>query len=97
MEMFLESMKQEIDDYQEENKNVDKDGNDCPKEIEENEDHEVINFNEDLLCEHDALKTVDSSRRVIPQEAWLILRKYFPDSKEYPIGSQSCSICEVDL
>ncbi|XP_067214471.1 ubiquitin carboxyl-terminal hydrolase 48-like isoform X2 [Linepithema humile] len=95
MEMFLEDMKQKIDDCQEENKNVDKDGNDCPKEIEENEDHEVIiNFNEDLLCEHDALKTADSSRRVIPQEAWLILRKYFPDSKEYPIGSQSCLICE---
>lgn len=98
MEIFLEGMEQEIDDCQEENKNVDKDSNDCPKEIEENEDNEaIINFNEDLLCEHDALKTADSSRRIIPQETWLIIRKYFPDSKEYPIGSKSCSICEVDL
>jgi len=93
-------MEQEMDDCQdvpqEESKNVDKDSNDCPKEVEENEENEIIiNFNEDLLCEHNSLKTADSSRRVIPQEAWLILRKYFPDSKEYSIGSSSCAICEV--
>lgn len=69
---------------------------DCLKEVDENEENEtIINFNEDLLCEHNSLKTADSSRRVIPQEAWLILRKYFPDSKEYPIRSSSCLICEV--
>lgn len=102
METFLEGIEQEMDDGQytpshEESKSVDKDGNDCPKEaIEENEENEaIINFNEDLLCEHNSLKTADSSRRVIPQEAWTILRKYFPDSKEYAIQSPSCSICEV--
>ncbi|GAB1862262.1 ubiquitinyl hydrolase 1 [Camponotus japonicus] len=99
IETFQEDMEQEMDDCQdvpqEESKNVDKDGNDCPKEVEENEENEIIiNFNEDLLCEHNSLKTADSSRRVIPQEAWLILRKYFPDSKEYSIGSSSCAICE---
>lgn len=100
METFQEGMEQEMDDCQdvphEDSKNVDKDGNDCLKEVDENEENEIIiNFNEDLLCEHNSLKTADSSRKVIPQEAWSILRKYFPDSKEYPIGSQSCLICEV--
>ncbi|XP_018404370.1 PREDICTED: ubiquitin carboxyl-terminal hydrolase 48-like isoform X1 [Cyphomyrmex costatus] len=99
METFQEDIEQKEDDcqdtLQEENKNMDKDGNDCPKEVEENKENEVIiNFNEDLLCEHKSLKTADSSRKVIPQEAWLILKKYFPDSKEYLVGSSSCSICE---
>lgn len=98
METF---MMKEMDDCQdaaqEEGKSVNKDG-DCSKEVEENEESEVImNFNEDLLCEHNSLKTADSSRKVIPQEAWAILRKYFPDSKEYPVGSPSCLICEVGL
>lgn len=101
METFLEDMEQEVDDCQdipqEENK-TGKDGSDCSKEVEEGEGNEIIiNFNEDLLCEHNSLKTADSSRKVIPQEAWVILRKYFPDSKEYPIGSTSCSICEVSF
>lgn len=102
METFLEGMEQEMvdcqDTPQEENKHASKDGSDCPKEIDENEGNEIIiNFNEDLLCEHNSLKTADSSRKVIPQEAWSILRKYFPDSKEYPIGSTSCLICEVSF
>lgn len=105
MEMFQEDEEQKVDDCQdtlsqEENKNTDKDGlsNDCPKEVEENKENEtIINFNEDLLCEHKSLKTADASRKVIPQEAWLILVKYFPDSKEYPVGaSSSCSVCEVN-
>ncbi|XP_011875197.1 PREDICTED: ubiquitin carboxyl-terminal hydrolase 48-like isoform X4 [Vollenhovia emeryi] len=99
METFQEDVEQKVDDCQdtppEESKNTDKDSNDCPKEVEENKENEaIINFNEDLLCEHKSLKTADSSRKVIPQEAWLILKKYFPDSKEYPVGSPSCSICE---
>ncbi|XP_011061617.1 PREDICTED: ubiquitin carboxyl-terminal hydrolase 48-like isoform X2 [Acromyrmex echinatior] len=102
METFQEDIEQKEDDcqdtLQEESKNTDKDGNDCPKEVEENKENEVIiNFNEDLLCEHKSLKTADSSRKVIPQEAWVILKKYFPDSKEYPVGSPSCSICEEKM
>ncbi|XP_011643661.1 ubiquitin carboxyl-terminal hydrolase 48-like isoform X2 [Pogonomyrmex barbatus] len=99
METFQEDMEEKVDDcqdtIQEETRNIDKDGNDCPKEVEENKENEIIiNFNEDLLCEHKSLKTADSSRKVIPQEAWSILKKYFPDSNEYPVGSSSCSICE---
>lgn len=100
METFQEDEDQKVDDcqdtLQEESKNADKDSNDYPKEVEENKENEtIISFNEDLLCEHKSLKTADSSRKVIPQEAWSILKKYFPDSKEYPVGSPSCSICEV--
>lgn len=101
METFQEDVEQKVDDcqdtLQEDSKNMDKDSNDCPKEVEENKENEaIINFNEDLLCEHKSLKTADSSRKVIPQEAWSILKKYFPGSKEYPVGSSSCLICEVD-
>lgn len=99
METFLG---QEMDDCQdtpqEDGKSMNKDGSDCPKEMEESEENEVIiNFNEDLLCEHNSLKTAVSSRKVIPREAWTILRKYFPDSREYPINSTACFICEVCL
>lgn len=62
--------------------------NDGPKDTEEDEENEIrLYFNEDLLCEHHSLKTPDSSRKVVSREAWMILHKYFPESKEYPIGS----------
>lgn len=105
MEKFTEDMEQEIEREdrensrltEEENKNGDKDNNDeCTKEVEDCEENEVVlNFNEDLLCEHNLLKTPDSSRKIVPREVWSILRKYFPNSKEYSFGTSSCSICEV--
>ncbi|XP_036150538.1 ubiquitin carboxyl-terminal hydrolase 48-like [Monomorium pharaonis] len=102
METFQEDVEQNVDEcqdpLQEDPKNLDKDPNDSPKEVEENKENEIIiNFNEDLLCEHKSLKTADSSRKVIPQEAWSILKKYFPDANEYPVGSSSCSICEEKM
>lgn len=105
MEKFMDSMEQEIEYEEGQDRNgppqVSKSTskeNDRLKETGEGEENEVIiYFNEDLLCEHNSLKTPDSSRKVVPREAWTILRKYFPESKEYPIGSLSCSICEVCL
>nr|XP_034180171.1 ubiquitin carboxyl-terminal hydrolase 48-like isoform X1 [Osmia lignaria] len=105
MEKFMDSMEQEIEyeECQDRNgppqvsKSTSKE-NDRLKEIGEGEENEVIiYFNEDLLCEHNSLKTPDSSRKIVPREAWTILRKYFPESKEYPIGSLSCSICEEKM
>lgn len=103
MEKFTEDMEHEVEDEDCQDPNdpkvdtkVVRKENEGPKEIEESEENEVIiYFNEDLLCEHNSLKTPDSTRKVVPREAWTILRKYFPESKEYPIGSGSCSICEV--
>ncbi|XP_023289479.1 ubiquitin carboxyl-terminal hydrolase 48 [Orussus abietinus] len=72
--------------------------NDSSKEVEESEENEVvINFNEDLLCEHYSLKSPDSSRKVVPREVWHILKKYFPDSKEYPADTPACSVCEMKI
>ncbi|XP_015430229.1 PREDICTED: ubiquitin carboxyl-terminal hydrolase 48-like [Dufourea novaeangliae] len=105
MEKFIDNLEHEIKDEdgqdvnspQEEGKNNSKE-NDGSKEVEESEENEVIiYFNEDLLCEHNSLKTPDSTRKVVPREAWIILRKYFPESKEYSIGSASCSICEEKM
>ncbi|XP_076161191.1 ubiquitin carboxyl-terminal hydrolase 48 isoform X2 [Ptiloglossa arizonensis] len=105
MEKFTEDMEHEVEDEDCQDPNdpkvdtkVVRKENEGPKEIEESEENEVIiYFNEDLLCEHNSLKTPDSTRKVVPREAWTILRKYFPESKEYPIGSGSCSICEEKM
>ncbi|XP_046838615.1 ubiquitin carboxyl-terminal hydrolase 48-like isoform X1 [Vespa crabro] len=106
MEKFTEDMEQEIEREdrensrltEDENKNGDKDNDECTKEVEDGEENEVVlNFNEDLLCEHNLLKTPDSSRKIVPREVWTILRKYFPNSKEYPFGNSSCSICEEKM
>lgn len=69
-----------------------------PKGIEESDDNEVVlKFNEDLLCEHHALKTPDSSRKFVPTTAWNILKKYFPEAKEYPVDTPSCCHCEAKM
>ena len=73
-------------------------GNSSPKDAEESEENDaVMNFNEDLLCEHNALKTPDSSRKIVPANAWTILRKYFPKSMEYPVLTESCMVCEARM
>lgn len=103
MEKFMEDMEHEIEDEDcqdphasrgdRKSSNKESEGS---KEADESEGNEIIlYFNEDLLCEHGSLKTPDSTRKVVPGEAWTTLRKYFPESKEYAIGSASCSICEV--
>ncbi|XP_054007627.1 ubiquitin carboxyl-terminal hydrolase 48-like isoform X2 [Hylaeus anthracinus] len=105
MEKFTEDLEQEIENEDCRDPNgpradstAARKEDETSKEIEESEENEVIiYFNEDLLCEHNSLKTPDSSRKVVPGEAWTILRKYFPESKEYPIGSGSCSICEEKM
>ncbi|XP_033330850.2 ubiquitin carboxyl-terminal hydrolase 48 isoform X1 [Megalopta genalis] len=105
MEKFIDEMEHEIQDEdgqtsnepEEDSKSSGKDSEGA-KEVEESEENEVIlYFNEDLLCEHGSLKTPDSTRKVVPREAWVTLRKYFPESKEYPISSPSCSICEEKM
>lgn len=104
MEKFTDDMEQEIEDEdcqdpggsQEDSKSGTSKESEGLKEPVEGEENEVIiYFNEDLLCEHSSLKTPDSTRKIVPREAWVILRKYFPESKEYSIGAASCSICEV--
>ncbi|XP_017788014.1 PREDICTED: ubiquitin carboxyl-terminal hydrolase 48-like [Habropoda laboriosa] len=105
MEKFMDDLEQEIEaeDYsdpngpQKETKIVTK-KSEALKEPGEGEENEIIlYFNEDLLCEHNSLKTPDSSRKVVPREAWMNLQKYFPESKEYVVGSASCSICEEKM
>ena len=64
---------------------------------EEDEEDAILNFNEDLLCEHNCLRTPDSSRKIVPVEVWEILRKYFPEAREFGIDSAPCNICEVRL
>ncbi|XP_017884994.1 ubiquitin carboxyl-terminal hydrolase 48-like [Ceratina calcarata] len=105
MEKFTEDMEQAIENEDCQDSNSPREDRmtrnketETLTEIREGEENEVIlYFNEDLLCEHGSLKTPDSTRKIVPREAWTILRKYFPQSKEYLIGSASCSICEEKM
>ncbi|XP_011503310.1 PREDICTED: ubiquitin carboxyl-terminal hydrolase 48-like isoform X3 [Ceratosolen solmsi marchali] len=64
---------------------------------EETDEEENWNFNEDLLCEHNSLRVLDSKRKIVPIEAWLILRTYFPNCNEYPSNAVVCSVCQENL
>ncbi|XP_060828211.1 ubiquitin carboxyl-terminal hydrolase 48-like isoform X2 [Bombus pascuorum] len=106
MEKFTDDMEQEIEDEdcqdpsgsQEDSKiGTSKESEGLKEPVEGEENEVIIYFNEDLLCEHSSLKTPDSTRKIVPREAWVILRKYFPESKEYSIGAASCSICEEKM
>ncbi|XP_015114794.1 ubiquitin carboxyl-terminal hydrolase 48 [Diachasma alloeum] len=77
-----------------EHTNDQKPSNDNQKEEMEEESEPIMNFNEDLLCEHDGLRIPDASRKIVPGAAWRILKKYFPKAAEYPVGTNSCIICE---
>ncbi|XP_012261445.2 ubiquitin carboxyl-terminal hydrolase 48-like isoform X2 [Athalia rosae] len=89
MEKFTEDMENE----KAASDNNEQPGEDAgsPKEMEENE--KIINFNEDLQCEHNSLKTPDASRKLVPQEVWVVLEKYFPTAQKYPITTSPCSVC----
>ncbi|XP_053599111.1 ubiquitin carboxyl-terminal hydrolase 48 [Microplitis demolitor] len=54
----------------------------------------ILNFNEDLHCEHGELRTPDAGRKIVPAAAWSILKKYFPKAAEYPYGAAACMLCE---
>ncbi|KAJ8686400.1 hypothetical protein QAD02_022194, partial [Eretmocerus hayati] len=57
---------------------------------------ENLNFNEDLLCDHNSLRT-DSKKKIVPVEAWIILKKYFQNCNEYKSTAPACSLCEKNL
>ena len=61
------------------------------------DEEENINFNEDLLCEHNSLRSLDSKRKIVPERVWETLKTYFPHCKEYLSTAPACFICEVYL
>ncbi|XP_022660055.1 ubiquitin carboxyl-terminal hydrolase 48-like isoform X2 [Varroa jacobsoni] len=48
-------------------------------------------FNGELLCEHGSLGL--KSRKQIPQDAWRLIRQYFPDCAEFPCDHPDCALC----
>lgn len=48
-------------------------------------------FNTDLLCEHGGLGL--KSRKQIPQDAWRLIKQYFPDCAEFPCDQPDCVLC----
>lgn len=67
------------------------------EEVPAGDEDDIINFNEDLLCEHKGLKVPNSKKKLVPQEAWDILKQYFPNCKEYTLDSSNCKTCEVSI
>ncbi|XP_046432124.1 ubiquitin carboxyl-terminal hydrolase 48-like isoform X1 [Neodiprion fabricii] len=89
MEKFTEVMENEKETSDNNENQGDRAGS--PKENEESE--VILSFNEDLLCEHNSLKTPDASRKLVPIEVWTILQKYFPNAQQYPITTSPCTTC----
>ncbi|CAG0879876.1 unnamed protein product, partial [Darwinula stevensoni] len=52
-------------------------------------------FNDDLLCCHQALIPDPSVRRLIPEDAWEILRDHFPQAPDFLQDSPICSDCQA--
>lgn len=95
MEECIAATIKDPDQVNDDAENPARDAENTQKDLEECEDNNIINFNEDLLCPHHNLSTPLNRRKVVPEEAWEILRKYFPDSKEYPANTPACPECEV--
>lgn len=64
---------------------------------EDSEDEDMV-FNEDLFCEHGNITTDTKLYRIIPESAWNILVKYFPDTISQPTSEFTgpCSLCQND-
>ncbi|XP_024945389.1 ubiquitin carboxyl-terminal hydrolase 48 isoform X2 [Cephus cinctus] len=60
---------------------------------EKEQEDTILNFNEDILCEHGLLKSPDATRKIVPLEVWSILKKYFPGCNEYIHSVMPCTIC----
>ncbi|KAM9297028.1 ubiquitin carboxyl-terminal hydrolase 48 [Gastrophryne carolinensis] len=62
---------------------------------EKSEDDSELGFNEDVVCQHGALSTLESERRLISDAAWHKLREYFPAAPEFPHSRDPCVQCKV--
>ncbi|XP_034947746.1 ubiquitin carboxyl-terminal hydrolase 48-like [Chelonus insularis] len=92
--MELEDSHQDYNDFEIRGTGNSESKSENTKEDEEEESERILSFNEDLLCEHDSLRTPDAARKIVPAAAWSILKKYFPSAMEYPVGTPPCEICE---
>lgn len=61
----------------------------------EQKDKDRYRFNQELMCEHGNLTTVDSVYRTVPRHVWRIFSKYFRDAPEFREGTVTCSTCRV--
>ncbi|XP_065174477.1 ubiquitin carboxyl-terminal hydrolase 48-like [Sycon ciliatum] len=55
---------------------------------------EQMKFNEECVCVHDCFSVDQSVRRLIPANAWRIIRPYMTDATEYPVNQELCSKCQ---
>ncbi|XP_021932449.1 ubiquitin carboxyl-terminal hydrolase 48-like isoform X3 [Zootermopsis nevadensis] len=51
-------------------------------------------FNEDIICIHGNLSVEDGRRRLVSEQAWEILRSYFPSAKPFTQDAKPCISCQ---
>uniref|UniRef100_A0A670ZR19 Ubiquitin carboxyl-terminal hydrolase 48 n=1 Tax=Pseudonaja textilis TaxID=8673 RepID=A0A670ZR19_PSETE len=65
------------------------------KERGKKREEEELKFNEDIVCPHGNLCTLENERRVVCREAWEKLQRYFRNAPEFPSSRDSCSQCKI--
>uniref|UniRef100_A0A3Q3GMV3 Ubiquitin carboxyl-terminal hydrolase 48 n=1 Tax=Kryptolebias marmoratus TaxID=37003 RepID=A0A3Q3GMV3_KRYMA len=63
------------------------------KDLSEGPEDDMKTFNEDLVCSHGGLSILESERKLVSDEVWTKLRKYFPKAPEFNQNQDPCQQC----
>ncbi|XP_065220051.1 ubiquitin carboxyl-terminal hydrolase 48-like isoform X2 [Planococcus citri] len=66
----------------------------CDVDNEDDASNSGSKFNDDLLCFHGNLCVEENNRRLVSEEVWRLLKKYFPSTNEFTLLSQPCGLCK---
>lgn len=58
----------------------------CDKNLAEN-------FNYDMICQHGQMCIQEMKRKLVTEKVWQKLKSYFPDAREFEIGTKPCEFC----
>ena len=50
-------------------------------------------INGDIICQHGCLSPAEGKRRLVSKLVWNRLKAYFPGTKDFPRGAETCSKC----
>ncbi|XP_031556850.1 ubiquitin carboxyl-terminal hydrolase 48-like [Actinia tenebrosa] len=65
-------------------------------ESSEEEEEDLMKFNEDLMCEHGNLSANATCRKLIQESIWQRLLYYFDSAREFPEDHPICQQCQVE-
>lgn len=58
------------------------------------EDGDLEDFNEDIICQHNQLIPDESLRRLVSENIWKKFKYYFPEARDFPKDAEVCSLCK---